>query len=55
MNHLCRSGEQPAEHRHAGGYIRQVDQYGNELVATNSRQGVTLAQRLLHARRQGDQ
>ena len=54
--HRVRSGvEQAIEHRHAGGDIVEVLQHGDEFVAAKPRERVAFAQRLLHARGDGDQ
>ena len=54
--HRVRSGvEQAIEHRHAGGDIVEVLQHGDEFVAAKPRERVAFAQRLLHARGDGNQ
>ena len=50
-----RRGQQAGEHRHAGLEVGQVEQHGDELVATDAGEGVAFAQDLLHAGGDGDQ
>ena len=47
--------QQPAQHRLAFGYGREVDQDGDKLVAAQSRQRIADAQGVLEAFRNGDQ
>ena len=50
-----RRDEQPAEHRHAGGNIRQVEENRDEFVAAEAGEGIAFTQRHFHARSERDQ